>query len=186
MRNRFVLFLAASLFSLMAASAASAHIKVGDPLPEFRLKTLDGHIVSPSQFSNDPLWVLVVLRGWPGYQCPICTRQVHDFVAHAQEFRDRNIPVVMIYPGPAKQLEKHARDFLHDKDWPANYTFLMDPDYTFINACGLRWNEPRETAYPSTFIVDRSRVIRFAHVSATHGNRVGAEEALKVLLKLGR
>jgi len=28
--------------------------------------------------------VLVVLRGWPGYQCPLCTGQVHDSICQDQ------------------------------------------------------------------------------------------------------
>ena len=37
--------------------------------------------------------VLVVLRGWPGYQCPFCTRQFGDYRLNAQKFAERGTPV---------------------------------------------------------------------------------------------
>ena len=128
--------------------------------------------------------MLVVLRGWPGYQCPFCERQVHDLVESAPQLKKRGIQMLFVYPGPADQLKAHAQEFLQNKDWPADFLFVIDPDYTFTNSYGLRWDAPKETAYPSTFIIDRDRTVRFAHVSKEHGGRVGAKELLKRLDEL--
>jgi peroxiredoxin len=125
--------------------------------------------------------VLIVLRGWPGYQCPLCTRQVQEFAAKAAEFKQRGARVVMIYPGPAEQLQEHAQEFLKDKQWPADFIFLVDPDYVFTNTYGLRWDAKKETAYPSTFILERGGKVRFAHVSKSHGNRLSAAKAIAEL-----
>jgi hypothetical protein len=57
--------------------------------------------------------------------------------------------------------------------------FVTDPDYTFTNAYNLRWDVPRETAYPSTFVMDKQRKIHFARISKTHGGRTSAAEVLK-------
>jgi hypothetical protein len=45
---------------------------------------------------GDPL-VLVVLRGWPGYQCPFCTRQFGDYLANAARFEEVRARVLFIY-----------------------------------------------------------------------------------------
>jgi hypothetical protein len=58
---------------------------------------------------------------------------------------------------------------------------MLDPDYTFTKAYGLRWDAPNETAYPSTFVITENRKIIFSHVSREHGGRVKAEEVLKSL-----
>ena len=58
---------------------------------------------------------------------------------------------------------------------------VTDPDYKFTEAYGLRWNAPRETAYPSTFVIDRKGTVRFAKVSKSHGDRSSAAEILKTL-----
>ncbi|HEV2393392.1 MAG TPA: hypothetical protein VG146_13650 [Verrucomicrobiae bacterium] len=43
----------------------------GDAAPDFTLKTLEYKPVELKQlYANKPV-VVVVLRGWPGYQCPI-------------------------------------------------------------------------------------------------------------------
>lgn len=169
---------ALALTSLSPAEAApQIQPKVGDVAPNFTLQTLEGQSVDLKPLVQEQPVVLVVLRGWPGYQCPLCTRQVQEFVVKAAEFKARGAKVVMIYPGPAEQLQEHAREFLKDKQWPADFVFLMDPDYVFTNAYGLRWDAKKETAYPSTFVIERGGKIRFALVSKSHGNRLSAAKA---------
>ena len=125
--------------------------------------------------------VLVVLRGWPGYQCPMCSRQVNDFSAQARQFAERGAKVIMVYPGPAEQLQAHAREFLENREWPADFLFVLDPDLAFTRAYGLRWDAKKETAYPATFVIERGGRVRFAQVSESHGNRLSAAKALTEL-----
>ncbi len=90
----------------------------------------------------------------------------------------------MIYPGPASELDGHARDFVGGKSFPGGFTFLTDPGYRFTGAYRLRWDAPRETAYPSTFVIDNKGTVRFARVSRTHAGRVSAAEVLDVLTRI--
>lgn len=64
---------------------------------------------------------------------------------------------------------------------PANFVFLLDPNYRFTNTYGLRWNASGETAYPSTFIVDKAGTVKFARTSKIHGDRVRVADVLKAL-----
>ena len=64
---------------------------------------------------------------------------------------------------------------------PSNIVLVTDPDYTMTNSYGLRWDAPHETAYPSTFILDRNRTILFEKVSHGHGDRLSAQDALAQL-----
>ena len=75
--------------------------------------------------------------GWPGYQCPIWSRQVNDYIGKAAEFAKSGAQVLMVYPGPADQLKAHAAEFLTNRQWPANFLHVLDPDYAFTNAYGL-------------------------------------------------
>jgi thioredoxin-dependent peroxiredoxin len=171
------LFLAGGL--LRAAELPSP--RLGDVAPNFTLSTLDDKAVELKALTAKSTVVLVVLRGWPGYQCPVCTRQVRDFAARASDFAARGAQVVMVYPGPAAELKTRAKEFLADKQWPANFIFLLDPDYVFTNAYALRWEAKNETAFPSTFVIGTDGKIRFAQVSKTHGGRVGVAQALEQL-----
>jgi len=69
--------------------------------------------------------VLIVLRGWPGYQCPVCTAQVQDYIASAGDLASAKAQVVMVYPGPSPDLQAHAREFLQHKQWPQAFPFLQ-------------------------------------------------------------
>lgn len=64
---------------------------------------------------------------------------------------------------------------------PDNFYFTIDPDYSMINKYGLRWNAPKETAYPSTFVIDKSGKIVFSKISKTHGGRAKIDEILEAL-----
>jgi len=172
-----------SPLTLPAAETA----KVGDQAPDFSLKTLDDQSVRLSELAAKGKVVLVVLRGWPGYQCPICDRQVRDFIDSAAGFDSAKAQLVFVYPGPAEDLKAHAEEFKSwkGKQWPKGFLYVMDPDYMMVNAYGLRWDAPRETAYPSTFILDDKGVVRFARISRSHGGRTKAADVLAEVKKLG-
>jgi peroxiredoxin len=125
--------------------------------------------------------VLVVLRGYPGYQCPICTAQVGRLVSDAPQFARAKAQVILVYPGPADSLKKRADQFVQGKALPKNFTLLLDPNYSFTSQYGLRWDAPNETAYPSTFVLDSNRKVTFAKVSRSHGDRANNADILKAL-----
>lgn len=51
---------------------------VGDEAKDFKLKDLAGEAVQLHELTQDGP-VVVVLRGCPGYQCPVCSAQVGKF-----------------------------------------------------------------------------------------------------------
>ena len=167
-----------SMASNETATSENATPAVGSVAPDFELKTLGGANFSLRQAVENKETLLVVLRGYPGYQCPICSRQVADFIVHQEEFKEENVQVVMVYPGPVEGLEELAEEFLANKNWPENYIFLLDPDYTMLNQYNLRWDAPRETSYPSTFHIMPGGNIAHLQISQGHGGRVDAETAL--------
>jgi peroxiredoxin Q/BCP len=152
---------------------------VGAKAPDFTLSTPTGKAVQMSKELHGHDLVLVVLRGFPGYQCPYCVKQVHDFVEHAADFAAKDVRVLLVYPGPPADLDQHAKDFLaKQSDLPSNIVLVTDPDYTMTNSYGLRWDAPHETAYPSTFILDKNRTVLFEKISHSHGDRLSAQDAL--------
>ena len=172
--------------ALLVAAAATAGARppaVGEVAPDFTLGSLGGGTVTLSKLTEASPVVLVVLRGYPGYQCPYCTRQFGEYLGQADAFKQAHAHVVFVYPGPADDLKRHATDFLKGKTYPDDFDLLLDPDYTFTNAYGLRWTGKKETAYPSTFVLDREGKVTFEKVSHTHGGRAAASEVLAALRK---
>ncbi len=70
-----------------------------------------------------------------------------------------------------------------DKKLPDNFDLVLDPGYEFTNCYGLRWDATRETAYPSTFLIDYQGVIFFSKIVKEHGGRTTAAEILDAMPK---
>lgn len=181
--SRLALVMIAAVTCLWSPGARAQMVTpaVGEKATDFTLRSLDGATVRLSEeVSRGPL-VLVVLRGWPGYQCPFCTRQFGDYLANAGRFETSGARVLFVYPGPGQGLAEHAQAFTATRPVPAVFRILLDPDYTFTQTYGLRWDAPNETAYPSTFVLDTNGIVIFAHTSRAHGDRVTSDAVLKAL-----
>src|SRR5215472_8787681 len=85
---------------ILGASALTQTPAVGAKAPDLTLSTPTGNAVKMSTEQGGHGLVLAMLRGFPGYQCPYCVKQVHDFVVHASEFKAKNTKVLLVYPGP--------------------------------------------------------------------------------------
>jgi peroxiredoxin len=170
------LLFGASLF------AAAKTPDIGQKAPDFTLSTPEGHPLNLSGLTSKGTVVLIVLRGFPGYQCPYCQRQVHDFVTNSDRFAAFGVQMLLVYPGPPADLDQRAKQFLaKQNELPANLHLVIDPDYSFTNQYGLRWDAPKETAYPTTFLIDQHDVVFFRKISRAHGDRTTADDVLAEL-----
>ena len=172
-------------FMLVTVSAISAAEipKVGSKAADFELEALAGGKTKLSTLLKKGPVVLVVLRGYPGYQCPLCTKQVAELMGKAKAFSEANAQVLLVYPGPAENLKQHADEFVQGNDIPANFQFVLDPDFAVVSKYGLRWDAPNETSYPSTFVLDGTGKVLFAKISHSHGNRAKTNDILQALGK---
>jgi peroxiredoxin len=155
--------------------------KVGEKAPDFSLDSVRDTTVKLSSLNEKGKVVLVVLRGYPGYQCPICSRQVGELLKHSDDLAKTGAQVVFVYPGPSGLLKQRAKEFIADRTLPKHFHMLLDPEYKFTNAYGLRWDAPRETAYPSTFVIARGGKVQYVKISKSHGGRAPVKEVLESL-----
>ena len=174
-----LIFISIQLFAQNFSKTA-----VGEKAADFKLKTIQGNDIQLSELLKSNPVVLIVLRGWPGYQCPICTKQVGGLISDSDKFSELKTVVLMVYPGPSAELQNHAKEFTEDFKFPDNFYFAIDPDYSMINKYGLRWNAEKETAYPSSFVISKNGEIVFSKVSTTHGDRADNEDIFEALGKL--
>ena len=172
------------LVGLHGVASVAAPPNVGDKAPDFTLAQIDGRKLTLSaEFARGPV-VLIVGRGWVGYQCPFCNRQFGDFLKAATEIEEAGARVVWIYPGPADDVQKRAEEFAASRPFPPNFRFVLDPNYALTSSFGLRWDAPQETAYPSTFVIDRRGIVRYALVSRSHDGRATAATVIAELRKI--
>src|SRR6478672_11201036 len=98
MKKRFAAAFAVIALGVGCATAAEPTApKVGTEAPDFELASLGGEKVKLSKLTDSGPVVLVVLRGYPGYQCPLCTRQVGELIGKADEFKKAGARVVLVY-----------------------------------------------------------------------------------------
>ncbi len=182
LRHLFTLPLTALLLvASVTLASANETPTVGDTAPDFALPDLQGSEVKLSTLRESGPVVFVMLRGWPGYQCPICTRQVGEFIQNAAALQEKGATVLLVYPGPSENLTGHGQDFLKKTTLPENFRFVLDAGYTVTNLYGLRWDQPGETAYPSTFVLSPEGKVLYAKVSEGHGGRAAAKDVLAAL-----
>lgn len=162
-------------------SIAADPPKVGAEASDFELTDVTGRNVSLFSTLEKAPVVVIVLRGYPGYQCPVCSKQVGQLLDQSDKFKESGARVLIIYPGPSQGLSERAREFINDRTIPAHFQLLLDPDLSFTSKYGLRWDAPNETAYPATFVIDKSRKVVFSKISRTHGGRANVKEVLSAL-----
>ena len=184
MTHRSLLLCVILLLAPHATPWVAAVPKVGDKAPDFTLAQIDGKKLTLSTELKAGPVVLIVGRGWVGYQCPFCNRQFGEFLKAAGDIESAGARVVWVYPGPAEQVQQRAEEFTAGKPFPPNFRFVLDPNYVFTRAYDLRWDAPQETAYPSTFVIDRAGVVRYALVSKSHGGRSTAADVIAELRRI--
>lgn len=99
---------------------------LGDKARDFTLNDLQGRPVGLFELTGKSKVVLIVLRGFPGYQCPICSSQVGSLISKATELSDAGAQVVFVYPGPPDKLNDRAGEFLKGKKLPDNFLLVVD------------------------------------------------------------
>jgi hypothetical protein len=116
---------------LAIGTAVAQTPAVGAKAPDFTLDTPTGNSVSLAKERAKGTTVLVLLRGFPGYQCPYCVRQVHDFMEHSADFAGKKVNVLLVYPGPPANLDQHAKEFLaKQSDLPPTRPRIHPPSFS--------------------------------------------------------
>jgi alkyl hydroperoxide reductase subunit AhpC len=92
--------------------------------------------------------------------------------------------VILVYPGQPTELERHAEQFIGSRSFPEPLVLVRDPAMQMVESWGLRWDAPRETAYPASFVIDSSGRIAWSKISQSHAGRSSVTEILRELKKL--
>ena len=139
-----------------------------------------GNAVDLTQYRGKKNLVLVITRGVPqspgGIPCPYCVAQANSMAAHTSQFKNRDAEVLVLFPGPAKQIN----DFI-DRAAPAKkslpFPLLLDKDLVVCDRLGIRG----DWAKPSTYIVDKKGAVVYAYVGETRTDRPSVKAMLAQL-----
>lgn len=176
-----------SLFFNAPASRVDAAepLAVGAKAINFELPIVghDDYLELKEAYKQGPV-VVVVLRGYPGYQCPRCRGQFSGIVNRAKAFSKTAARVIVVYPGDGPQLARRAQAFLGSRRLIEPIVIVRDDAMEMVTQWGLRWDSPRETAYPATYVIDKNGRVAWSKVSRSHADRATTEEIITALRKL--
>jgi hypothetical protein len=176
-RHKMALALLACVLPLTLHAAPP---KVGDKAPDFALKTLEDHC-APERLDRD---------GKDGARCSARLAGISMPTLHPAGAGLHRVGVWFCVRQGARRhglsrpggRPQSARDRVLEKQAMAEGVCLP---YRFKFHDGQRirfaMDAPGETAYPSTFVLDRKGVVRFAKISRSHGDRTKSADILEEL-----
>ena len=133
----------AALPAALAPAGADVAPKEGALAPDFLLETLDGDELRLSDLRGTP----VVLNFWASW-CTPCRREIPQFVATYDRYRDEGLVVVAVNLQESPSIiSRYARDF--DMQFP----ITIDRD-------GEVADEYRLLGLPTTYFIDRQGTVR--------------------------
>lgn len=161
---------------------APANREVGAPLPgeDAELTAADGRTVKVSDFRGRPV-VLVFNRGFVGFVCPYCSTYTAQLAARYDELRALGAEVLCIYPTRDQDEAKIAEftDAVNQLLTEEGEEALPFP--VFLDR-GLeatrRFNLTGDLTKPSTFVLDRDGIVRYAYVGAAPDERPAIDRVI--------
>lgn len=130
------------LCALLAAASASAAVP-GEPAPNWRFTTLDGESLTGAQFKGK----VVIVDFWAPW-CSPCVKEIPGFVNLMRKYGNEGLVVIAVATDCDKDSVQHYID-----SHPLDFEVGMSNDQIYA-AFGY------PDALPTTFLIDRSGVIR--------------------------
>lgn len=179
LRRWFLLPLVLLAVSLTSSAATPT---AGETAPDFTLPTINGARLTLSTLTGRSTVVLVLLRGYPGYQCPFSQQLFDSYQQQAANLAAMGAEVVFVYPGSdGKDLSEDALQMTGTALLPSNVHVVLDPNYSFTNLYGLRWNAANQTVYPTTFVLNREGMVYFVHKGLSASDQTRVTDTLAVV-----
>jgi peroxiredoxin len=153
---------------------------VGNPLARTRFLASTGETFDVKDYVGKKNVVLVVLRGLDnGRVCLGCSTQTLSISQSLDEFEKRDAVVFLIYPGAASSVPKFL-DAVRDLGGTLtnlSLEILLDVDLAVVKEFKIEGR----LAKPTTVILDKKGVCRFAHVGQSRSDRPTVPQMLGVL-----
>jgi peroxiredoxin len=148
-------------FILLFASVAQADLKSGDRAHDFESKTFKGETVKLSQLRGK----VVLLDFWATW-CEPCKKELPILSKMAPRLKEQGVEIVTVNIDEKKD---NAEAFL--KEHGLNLTVVYDKDHKIVGD----YEPPK---MPTSFVVDRSGVIRAINAGFDSGDEAKLEKQL--------
>ena len=153
---------------------------IGTEFPITQFKTATGETLDLQEFRGQSNLIVVILRGFAGRICVYCAAQTRAYKKSEvlEQLAQHDGQLLVIYPGPRGALQSFLRAYRAEFDQTdPPFPLVYDPDLELTTALGITGTR----AKPSTLIVDKTGIIRYAYVARQKKDRLGAEWLLEEL-----
>ena len=142
------------LMILMILPFAVSAISVGDSVPSFKARTIDG---SKSVALEDYRGKVVLIDFWASW-CPPCLKSLPKYNDLRREIGTENFEIVAIN---VDENTEDAKKFLQKH--PVTYPVAKDPKGILPGVFGVK-------AMPTSYLVDRNGVVKYVHAAFKDGD----------------
>jgi peroxiredoxin len=159
---------------------------LGRELERTRFFDSTGGTVDVKDYRGKKNVVVVVLRGFDPEAgvCIACSSQTLALSQSLDDFERRDAEVLLVYPGKVENIGRFVdatRD-LQGSNAPLPLRILLDVDLAVVR----EWRIEGRLAKPTSIIVDKKGVVRFAHVGRNKTDRPTVPQLLKALDGMGK
>lgn len=163
----------------------NARLAVGNKLPDFEMKTLEGGVVRSGELRGTPA-IFVFYRGsW----CPVCVGQVQEIAARQQELENLGVSLRLISPQTTQQsrilgeVSGAAAAFLVDSDNAAARVLdIVDEDGVPL---GRSRGYQRDTVMPTVIVTNQNGTILFSDQTDNYRVRPEPDIYISILKRTG-
>ena len=177
----------------LGTSPAGMGLKVGDHAGDATVTDITGKAQLLSEiYPRGPTFVVFYRGGW----CPFCNQQLHELGVALPEFEKKGIRIVAIsVDQPSEEAKTQAKQgvpfpMLSDSKLVAHKAFKIvhvpsDAEQKALAGYGVdlvafSGEGHKNFATPAVFLVDRSGIVRFAHVDEDYKTRPSPKQLLAV------
>ncbi len=163
----------------------SMQLGVGNKLPHFSLKDIEGNEVGSEDLTGSPAVLLFYRGNW----CPLCMAQIREIAGRYQEMNDMGIKVALISPQPDEQ----SRNLAGVHDVP--FHFLVDAENKFAESLGIAvdygvpvgimGNYAPHTVMPTVVVTNADGTIVFSDQTDNYRVRPEPDMFLAILRRSG-
>ena len=163
----------------------SMQLGVGNKLPHFSLKDIEGNEVGSEDLAGSPAVLLFYRGNW----CPLCMAQIREIAGRYQEMNDMGIKVALIIPQPDEQSRILAG--VHD----VPFHFLVDTENKFAESLGIAvdhgvpvgimGNYAPHTVMPTVVVTNADGTIVFSDQTDNYRVRPEPDMFLAILRRSG-
>lgn len=140
----------------------------GRVLPNFTLKTAEGHIITSNLIKSSPALILVYRGNW----CPLCMKQINEIANISEQLDKQGITIYLLGAQSLVETKKIAQkysdkpmQFLHDPELRT----LIQLNLVHIGGIpkGLAWTN-NDTAYPTLLLTAKGGEILWSDQSPNY------------------